>query len=119
VDLFIVVAVVVIALGFDYTNGFHDAANAIATAVSTRALTPRVGLRSPRYEPDRRVLGQKVARPSATRSLPPEGNTDLVVVHVRAHRRDRLEPRHWYFGLPSSSSHALIGGLIGAGIAVA
>ena len=43
-ELAIVIAVVVIALVFDYTNGFHDAANAIATSVSTRALTPRVAL---------------------------------------------------------------------------
>ncbi len=43
-DLAIVIAVVVVALAFDYTNGFHDAANAIATSVSTRALTPRVAL---------------------------------------------------------------------------
>ena len=43
-DLAIIIAVVVVALVFDYTNGFHDAANAIATSVSTRALTPRVAL---------------------------------------------------------------------------
>ena len=43
-ELAIIIAVIVIALGFDYTNGFHDAANAIATSVSTRALTARVAL---------------------------------------------------------------------------
>ncbi len=43
-ELAIIIAVVVVALGFDYTNGFHDAANAIATSVSTRALTPRIAL---------------------------------------------------------------------------
>ena len=43
-ELAIVVAVVVVALVFDYTNGFHDAANAIATSVSTRALTPKIAL---------------------------------------------------------------------------
>ena len=43
-ELALVVSVVVVALAFDYTNGFHDAANAIATSVSTRALTPRVAL---------------------------------------------------------------------------
>ena len=43
-ELAIVIAVVVVALAFDYTNGFHDAANAIATSVSTRALTPRIAL---------------------------------------------------------------------------
>ena len=46
-DLAIVIAVVVVALAFDYTNGFHDAANAIATSVSTRALTPRIALTWP------------------------------------------------------------------------
>ena len=43
-EIVLVVVVVAVALGFDYTNGFHDAANAIATSVSTRALTPRVAL---------------------------------------------------------------------------
>ena len=43
-DLAIIIAVVTVALVFDYTNGFHDAANAIATSVSTRALTPRIAL---------------------------------------------------------------------------
>ena len=44
VQLALVIAVVVVALSFDYTNGFHDAANAIATSISTRALTPRIAL---------------------------------------------------------------------------
>lgn len=47
-EVALVILVVALALGFDYTNGFHDAANAIATSVSTRALTPRIALIMPR-----------------------------------------------------------------------
>ena len=50
-DLAIIIAVVVVALAFDYTNGFHDAANAIATSISTRALTPRIALIMPSSVP--------------------------------------------------------------------
>ena len=67
-DLAIVIAVVVVALVFDYTNGFHDAANAIATSVSTRALTPRIALIAGRGHELRRRLPRPGGRrtPSAT-----------------------------------------------------
>jgi PiT family inorganic phosphate transporter len=120
VDLAIVVAVVVIALVFDYTNGFHDAANAIATAVSTRALTPRIALTlAAVMNFVGAFLGQKVAHTvsdviDVTGMAPSAG---LVVVMAALLGAITWNLITWYFGLPSSSSHALIGGLVGAALA--
>jgi len=120
VDLFIVVAVVVIALGFDYTNGFHDAANAIATAVSTRALTPRTALLlAAVMNFAGAFLGQKVAKTVSEILEIGDGVNGLVVILAALLGAITWNLLTWYFGLPSSSSHALIGGLIGAGIASA
>ena len=119
-DLFIVVAVVVIALGFDYTNGFHDAANAIATAVSTRALTPRTALLlAAVMNFAGAFLGQKVAKTVSEILEIKDGVNGLVVILAALLGAITWNLLTWYFGLPSSSSHALIGGLIGAGIASA
>ena len=117
-ELAIIIAVVVVALVFDYTNGFHDAANAIATSVSTRALTPRVALAMAAIMNFvGAFLGQEVAphglrdhRPRQRLARP--GDRD-----VRPARCDHVEPHHLVLGLPSSSSHALIGGLVGAAVA--
>ena len=119
-DLAIVVAVVAVALVFDYTNGFHDAANAIATAVSTRALTPRIALTlAAVMNFVGAFLGQKVAHTvsdvidvSAMTS-----SAGLVVVMAALLGAITWNLITWYFGLPSSSSHALIGGLVGAALA--
>jgi PiT family inorganic phosphate transporter len=120
VDLAIVIAVVVVALAFDYTNGFHDAANAIATSVSTRALTPRVALiLAAVMNFVGALLGQEVAK-TVQSVLTLEGvgeNHGLVIVLAGLLGAITWNLTTWYFGLPSSSSHALIGGLVGAGIA--
>jgi PiT family inorganic phosphate transporter len=118
VDLAIVVAVVVVALVFDYTNGFHDAANAIATSISTRALTPRIALTlAAVMNFVGALLGQEVAHTvSEVISVPP-GNAGLVIVLAGLLGAITWNLTTWYFGLPSSSSHALIGGLVGAAIA--
>ena len=120
-DLAIVIAVVVVALVFDYTNGFHDAANAIATAVSTRALTPRIALvMAAIMNFVGAFLGQKVAQTVSEVidlseiSSPSHG---LVIVLAGLIGAIGWNLVTWYFGLPSSSSHALIGGLVGAAIA--
>ncbi|MFT4263495.1 MAG: inorganic phosphate transporter [Nocardioides sp.] len=118
--LAIVVAVVVIALAFDYTNGFHDAANAIATSVSTRALTPRVALTlAAVMNFVGALLGQKVAHTVAdTIDLDAaDARHALVIVLAALLGAITWNLITWYFGLPSSSSHALIGGLVGAAIA--
>jgi PiT family inorganic phosphate transporter len=120
VDLAIVIAVVVIALAFDYTNGFHDAANAIATAVSTRALTPRIALiMAAIMNFVGAFLGQKVAHTvSDVIDVGRLGSSaGLVVVMSALLGAISWNLITWYFGLPSSSSHALIGGLVGAALA--
>ncbi|HLN77867.1 MAG TPA: inorganic phosphate transporter [Nocardioidaceae bacterium] len=116
-DLAIIIAVVVIALVFDYTNGFHDAANAIATSVSTRALTPRVALiMAAIMNFVGAFLGQKVAKTVSDVITPPSGTSGLVVVMAGLVGAITWNLITWYFGLPSSSSHALIGGLVGAAL---
>jgi inorganic phosphate transporter, PiT family len=113
-------AVIVVAMGFDYTNGFHDAANAIATSVSTRALTPRVALAMAAVGNligsflgghVAATVGKDVIRPSA-------GMTGLGVVFAGLVGAIAWNLITWYFGIPSSSSHALFGGLVGAALFV-
>ncbi|WP_433015405.1 anion permease [Kribbella sp. CA-294648] len=118
-ELALVIAVVVIALTFDYTNGFHDAANAIATSVSTRALTPRVALvMAAVMNFVGALLGTEVADTVGKGIINvPTGEHGLVVVIAALVGAITWNLITWYFGLPSSSSHALIGGLVGAGLA--
>ncbi|WP_121256210.1 inorganic phosphate transporter [Nocardioides ferulae] len=117
-ELAIVIAVVVVALVFDYTNGFHDAANAIATSVSTRALTPRIALgMAAIMNFIGAFLGQEVANTVGGVINPGDGSHGLVVVMAGLFGAITWNMITWYYGLPSSSSHALIGGLVGAAIA--
>lgn len=117
-DLAIVIAVVAVALVFDYTNGFHDAANAIATSVSTRALTPRIALAMAAVMNFvGAFLGQEVANTVGKVITPPDNTHGLVVVMAGLLGAIAWNLLTWYYGLPSSSSHALIGGLVGAAIA--
>jgi PiT family inorganic phosphate transporter len=115
----LVVLVVVIALTFDYTNGFHDAANAIATSVSTRALTPRAALLlAAVMNLIGALLGTGVAETIGSGIIDaPTGPHGLVVVLSGLVGAIVWNLITWWRGLPSSSSHALIGGLMGAGIA--
>jgi PiT family inorganic phosphate transporter len=116
--LAIVIAVIVIALVFDYTNGFHDAANAIATSISTRALTPRIALAMAAVMNFvGAFLGQKVAQTVSETIDPGTGNHALIIVMAGLIGAITWNLITWYYGLPSSSSHALIGGLVGAALA--
>ena len=118
--LAILIAVVVIALAFDYTNGFHDAANAIATSVSTRALTPRVALiLAAVMNFVGALLGQEVAHTvsDVLRLNATDTKHALVIVLASLLGAIVWNLITWYFGLPSSSSHALIGALVGAALA--
>jgi inorganic phosphate transporter, PiT family len=118
VDLAIVVTVVLVALAFDYTNGFHDAANAIATSISTRALTPRLALlMAAVMNFVGAFLGQEVAHTVSDTIDPGSGNHALVIVMAGLLGAIAWNLITWYYGLPSSSSHALIGGLVGAALA--
>jgi PiT family inorganic phosphate transporter len=119
VETFGLVVLVIVALGFDYTNGFHDAANAIATSVSTRALTPRAALALAAFF---NLIGSLVStKVAATIGKGivnvPHTHEGLVVVFAAVVGAIVWNLITWYFGLPSSSSHALIGGLVGAAIA--
>ena len=110
-------AVVVIALFFDFTNGFHDTANSIATSVSTRALSPRLAVISSAIL---NFIGAffffKVAATVAKGIVNPDVITLKVVLAglVGAITWNLVT---WYMGLPSSSSHALIGGVVGSAVA--
>jgi PiT family inorganic phosphate transporter len=118
VEIAIIIAVVVVALVFDYTNGFHDAANAIATSVSTGALKPRVALAMAAVMNFvGAFLGQKVAHTVSDTIDPGAGSHGLVIVMCGLLGAITWNLLTWYYGLPSSSSHALIGGLVGAALA--
>ncbi|CAN5277166.1 hypothetical protein BH18ACT12_BH18ACT12_05360 [soil metagenome] len=116
-DDVLLVVVIAVALGFDFTNGFHDTANAVATSVSTRALTPRMA-----------VLVASVANLAGafvTTAVAKTVGKDIVasdLINTKTVLAGLLGAiawnlLTWWFGLPSSSSHALIGGLVGAALA--
>jgi PiT family inorganic phosphate transporter len=114
---FSLVAVVAVALFFDFTNGFHDSANAIATTVSTRALSPRLAvLGAAVLNFAGAFISLKVASTIGKGIIHPDAITLKVVLAglVGAIAWNLVT---WYLGLPSSSSHALIGGVAGAAIA--
>jgi inorganic phosphate transporter, PiT family len=119
--LTLLILVIIAALVFDYINGFHDAANAIATSVSTRALTPRVALLlAAVMNFVGALLGTGVAQTVGQGIIdPPQGQAGLVVVLCALLGAITWNLITWWLGLPSSSSHALIGGLVGAAIASA
>jgi PiT family inorganic phosphate transporter len=111
------VAIVIFGLIFDYINGFHDTANAIATSVSTKALSPRYAiLVSASFNFLGALSGTAVA---ATIGKDIVGPHDVVPLVIMAALIGAIfwNLFTWYFGIPSSSSHALIGGLVGAVIA--
>lgn len=120
----LVVVIVGVALGFAWTNGVHDAANSIATSVSTRALTPRAALTMAAVmNLLGALLGTSVAETIANRIVsfgtPETGMaaTALVVVLAGLLGAIGWNLVTWWRGMPSSSTHALIGGLVGAGLA--
>jgi PiT family inorganic phosphate transporter len=115
----ILLAVFALAVGFDYINGFHDTANAIATSVSTRALKPHHAiLMSAAANFLGALTGTAVAKTIASGiAQTPDGHAGQVVVAAALVGAIVWNLITWRAGIPSSSSHALIGGLIGATIA--
>jgi PiT family inorganic phosphate transporter len=112
----IVVIVVATALIFDFTNGFHDTANVVATSISTRAMPPRVAVG---YASVLNFVGAfislEVAATVANDVVSVNSNTvGLLAVFAGLIGAIAWNLITWYFGLPSSSSHALIGGMVGA-----
>jgi inorganic phosphate transporter, PiT family len=119
VDDLTLVAVVAVALFFDFTNGFHDTANSIATTVSTRALSPRLAvLLAAVLNFAGAFVSIKVAATIAKGIVDP-GAITLSIVLAGLVGATTWNLVTWFLGLPSSSSHALIGGIAGAGVAAA
>jgi PiT family inorganic phosphate transporter len=113
------VVVIALAIAFDYINGFHDTANAIATSVATRALHPRHAiLMATAFNFIGAFAGTAVAKTIGAGLVDETTSTQAVVAAalVGAITWNLIT---WWFGLPSSSSHALIGGLLGATIVAA
>ena len=115
-DDILLVVVVVVALGFDFTNGFHDTANAVATSVSTRALSPRMAVLIAAVANlagafVTTAVAKTVGKGIIDTSLATEKTVLAALLGAIA-----WNLLTWWLGLPSSSSHALIGGLIGAAL---
>ena len=112
----IVVIVVATALIFDFTNGFHDTANVVATSISTRAMPPRVAVG---YASVLNFAGAFISLEVAATVAKDvvsvdSSSTGLIAVFAGLVGAIAWNLITWYFGLPSSSSHALIGGMVGA-----
>ncbi|MER6050107.1 inorganic phosphate transporter [Streptomyces sp. BHT-5-2] len=118
-DTFALIVTIGVALGFTYTNGFHDSANAIATSVSTRALTPRAALAMAAVmNLAGAFLGSGVAKTVSEGLIAtPHGDKGMGILFAALLGAVVWNLVTWYFGLPSSSSHALFGGMVGAALA--
>lgn len=115
----LLVLVVFCALAFDYINGFHDTANAIATSVSTRALTPRRAIIiAAIFNFTGALVSTGVAQTIAKDIVNPQFVTQEVVIAALL-GAILWNLATWYFAIPSSSSHAIIGGMMGAAISKA
>src|ERR1700676_2714389 len=114
-DAFILlVLVVVLALAFDYVNGFHDTANAVATVVSTNVLPGRTAvLMAAVFNFVGALMGVGVAQTIGGDIASPASITQTVVI-AALFGAISWSLFTWYYGIPSSSSHALIGGIVGA-----
>jgi inorganic phosphate transporter, PiT family len=112
-----VVLIVLVALAFDFFNGFHDAANSIATVVSTRVLTPQIAVVWAAFWNFVAflVFGTKVADTIA--SVTKEGTFNNAAIFAALLGAIGWDIVTWLLGLPTSSSHALVGGLAGAAVA--
>src|SRR5512137_1101818 len=119
----LIVGIIFIALLFDFTNGFHDSANSISTVVSTKVLSPRSAVAFAAFFNFIAAFGFGVAVASTISKIIQLEIVDTAVIPyiilsalVGAISWNLIT---WFFGLPTSSSHALIGGMTGAGLAAA
>ncbi len=113
----LLVVVVVVALGFDFTNGFHDTANAVATSVSTRALSPRLAVLVAAIANLAGAFVTTAVAKTVGKGIIDTGLANEKTILAALIGAIAWNLITWWFGLPSSSSHALIGGLIGAALA--
>lgn len=125
--LIITILVVFFALAFDFINGFHDTANAIATSVSTRALPPRVAvylaaimnfIGAISFVGVAKAIASDIVDPFSL-NAGPDDVTGTVVILASLLSAITWNLLTWYYGIPSSSSHTLIGSIAGAAIAAA
>lgn len=119
--LFLTIAIIIFALAFDFINGFHDTANAIATSVSTRALKPRTAvymaaimnfIGALTFTGVAQTISKDIVNPFALEN----GSLVILAALLSAIAWNLIT---WYYGIPSSSSHALIGAIAGAAISAA
>jgi len=123
----LVVIIIALAMVFDFTNGFHDSANSIATIVSTKVLSPKKAVAFAAFFNFVAAFGFGVAVASTVSKIihlgyiESEMGTDVIPYIILAGLSAAIAWNliTWYLGLPSSSSHALIGGLMGSGISAA
>jgi PiT family inorganic phosphate transporter len=116
-SFFLLLIVVVLALIFDFINGFHDSANAIATSVSTRVLSPKTAvLMAAALNMIGAFSGTAVAKTVGIGLVQTASITQITVISalLAAIVWDLIT---WYFGLPTSSSHAILSGIVGAAVA--
>lgn len=113
--LTLIILLIVLALMFDFLNGFHDSANIVATMISSRAMTGRAALTLVAVAEFAGpfVLGVAVAKTVGTEVVLPQAIT-IAVVLAALLSASLWNIFTWYYGIPSSSSHALIGGILGA-----
>ncbi len=116
-DDVLLVTVVAVALGFDFTNGFHDTANAVATSVSTRALSPRMAVLVAAVANLAGAFVTTAVAKTVGKGIIDTGLATEETVLAALVGAIAWNLLTWWFGLPSSSSHALIGGLVGAALA--
>ncbi|MBR7741888.1 inorganic phosphate transporter [Phycicoccus sp. BSK3Z-2] len=114
-----VVLVVVVALGFTYTNGFHDAANAVATSIATKALTPRIALGlAALMNLLGAFAGMRVAETIGNDIVAiPVGGVGVTICVAALLGATTWNLLTWWRGMPTSSTHALVSGLAGAALA--
>jgi PiT family inorganic phosphate transporter len=116
---FLLICVIVLAVIFDFINGFHDTANAIATSVSTRVLSPKVAVSMAAVlNMVGALTGTAVAKTVGAGLVEASCITQITIISalIAAIAWDIIT---WYLGLPTSSSHAILSGIVGAGIATA
>jgi PiT family inorganic phosphate transporter len=116
-ETILLVVAIAVALGFDFTNGFHDTANAIATSVSTRALSPRIAVAVAALANLAGAFVTTAVAKTVGKGVIDTGLATTKTVLAALIGAIAWNLLTWWFGLPSSSSHALIGGLIGAAMA--
>ena len=113
-DLGLLIVVVALALIFDFTNGFHDAANAIATSVSTRALRPRTAVAMAGVLNFAGAFVSLEVAASVAKGIVDSADVTMTVLAAGLIGSIAWNITTWWLGLPTSSSHALIGGMVGA-----